>query len=387
MTPLVYIIAGEPSGDLLAARLMAGLKTLTGGQIAFAGIGGEAMREEGLDSLFPQADLAVMGLAEVIPSIPRILLRLKQTIADIEAKRPAIIVTVDSWGFTGRVAQRLKQAGSTIPRVHYVAPMVWAWKAKRVHDLAERVDLLLCLLPNEPDYFIKAGLAAVDVGHSVLECGAEAADGADFRRRHGIPAEATLLCVLPGSRKSETSRLLPIFRDTVALLAAHRPGLRVVVPTVETVAARVTQAVADWPVPVTVVHGTKERFNAFAASRAALAKSGTVALELGLARLPMVITYRLAPLTHFFASRMIKIPYACLLNIMMGRLVVPEMLQDNCRPELLAPLLEEMMEDGAARTAQLDGIAEALARLGQGGESPSLRAARQVLRLMQGDQP
>ena len=284
---LIYIIAGEPSGDLLAARLMATLKTLTGGDVAFAGIGGEAMRDEGLDSLFPQADIAVMGLAEVLPRLPRILRRLNQTMADIHAKRPDAIITVDSWGFTGRIARRLKAEGVNRPRIHYVAPMVWAWREKRVHQLARSVHLLLCLLPNEPPHFQRAGLNAVHVGHSVLESGADRGDGAAFRARHAIPPGVPLLCMLPGSRHSETSRLLPVFRQTVMRLAEQRPGLGVVVPTVETVADEVAESLADWPVPVTIVTGAQERYDAFAASRVALAASGTVALELALARLPI----------------------------------------------------------------------------------------------------
>ncbi len=377
--PLIYLIAGEPSGDLLAARLMAGLKQLTGGRIAFAGIGGEAMREEGLVSLFPQADLAVMGLAEVLPRIPRILHRLGQTMADIRARQPDAVVTVDSWGFTGRVAKRLKAEGSTSPRIHYVAPMVWAWKEKRVHQLAGRVDLLLCLLPNEPAYFLEAGLPAVHVGHSVLESGADKGDGEGFRARHGIPPDAPLLCVLPGSRRSETSRLLPVFADTVGRLAADRPTLRVVLPTVETVRDEVAAAIRPWPVPVTLVTGAAERYDAFAASRAALAASGTVALELALAGLPMVIGYRVARLTAALARRLLKIRYVSLPNLLMDRPVVPEYLQENCRPDRLAAALGRLMDDEAARSEQLAGLAAALDRLGRGQGSPSLRAAREVL--------
>lgn len=380
--PLVYLVAGEPSGDLLAARLMAALKELTGGRVRFAGIGGEAMREEGLSSLFPQGDLAVMGLVEVLPRIPRILRRLKQTLADIAEKTPDVVVTVDSWGFTGRVAKALKKSGSTVPRIHYVAPMVWAWKAKRVHQLAARVDRLMCLLPNEPQLFEKAGLNAVHVGHSVLESGAETGDGLSFRRRHGILEQVPLLCVLPGSRRSETSRLLPIFRDTVSRLVASRPDLRVVVPTVETVAAEVEAGTAHWPVPVTVVKGRQARYDAFAASRAALAASGTVALELALAKLPMVVAYRLSPLTAILARRLIKLRFVCLINILQDRAVVPELLLEDCRPETLAAALAPLLDDESARAEQLAGMAESLVGLGLGGESPSLKAAREVLSMI-----
>jgi len=380
--PLIYIIAGEPSGDLLAARLMAALKELTQGNVRFAGIGGEAMREEGLPSLFPQADLAVMGLAEVLPRIPKILRRQRETLADIAAKQPDVILTVDSWGFTGRIAKSLKKAGSTIPRIHYVAPMVWAWKEKRVHQLAERVDRLMCLLPNEPELFQKAGLNAVHVGHSVLESGAEQGDGPGFRRLYGIPNQAPLLCVLPGSRRSETSRLLPVFRDTVSLLVEGRPELRVVVPTVETVAAEVEAEVAQWPVPVTVVKGRQARYDAFAASQAALAASGTVALELALAKLPMVIAYRLSPLTAMIARRLIKLKFVCLINILLDRAVVPELLLEDCRPDKLAPALIPLLDSEKARAEQLSGAADALYRLGLGGDSPSLKAAREVLSMI-----
>lgn len=380
--PLVYLIAGEPSGDLLAGRVMAALRDMTDGQVRFAGIGGETMREQGLESLFPQADLAVMGLAEVLPRIPRILKRLKQTMADIAAKQPDVIVTIDSWGFTGRVAKKLAAAGSAIPRVHYVAPMVWAWKEKRVHQLAERVHLLMCLLPNEPDYFIKAGLPAVHVGHSVLESGADAGDGAAFRQRHGIPADAPLLCCLPGSRRSETSRLLPVFAETVERLSTAFPNLRVVVPTVETVAEEVSDTVLGWSVPVTVVRGTHERYDAFAASQAALAASGTVSLELALARLPMIITYRVAPLTAFLARRLLKVRYVTLLNLVMDKLVVPEFLQDDCDAARLAPAVAQLLNNEAVRQEQLAGTSSALARLGLGDSSPSHRAAAEILRMM-----
>jgi lipid-A-disaccharide synthase len=378
--PLIYLIAGEPSGDLLAARLMVALRERGGEAIRFAGVGGEAMREQGMESLFPQADLAVMGFAEVVPRIPRILRRLDQTLEDIRQKQPAVIVTIDSWGFTGRVAKRLKAQGSVIPRVHYVAPMVWAWKEKRIHQLAERVDLLLCLLPQEPAYFTKVGLRAVHVGHAVLESGADHGDGPAFRARHGISPDVPLLCVLPGSRRSETSWLLPVFAEAVKRLAIKHPDLQLVVPTVETVAAEVSSAL--WPVPATVVRGTTERYDAFAACRVALAASGTVALELALARLPMVIGYRVNCLTGMIARRLLKIRFVCLLNLLLDQPVIPERLQGDCRADLLADDLFGLLDD-RTRDAQLDGAQQALTKLGLGGDSPSRRAAQEILTVIQ----
>ena len=377
--PLIYIIAGEPSGDLLGSRLMAGLKERTDGEVRFAGIGGETMRSEGLTSLFPMAELSVMGLVEVLPRIPNILRRVGQTVADIERLRPDAVVTIDSWGFTGRVQKALKARVPAIPRIHYVAPMVWAWKPSRTRKLAAVLDLLMTLLPFEPDWFIKDGLPSLHVGHPVLESGADKGDGIGFRARHGIAADAPVLVVLPGSRHSEISRLLPVFAATVARLASHQPKLTVVVPTVETVADEVRAAVASWKLPVLVVEGRPQRIDAFAAGTVALAASGTVALELALARLPTVIGYIVSPLTGFLARRLLMVRFVTLLNVVMGRAVMPEFLQENCRPDLLAQAVAGLLDDAAIRQAQIDGCDEALVRLGRFGPSPGLRAADAVL--------
>ena len=384
--PLVYLIAGEPSGDLLGGRLMAALRAETGGRVRFAGVGGEAMRAQGLDSLFPMADLTVMGLVEVLPRLPRILGRIKETLADIEARAPVAVVTIDSWGFCGRVQAGLKARGHPAARIHYVAPMVWAWKAGRTRTLARCLDLLLTLLPNEPVWFQREGLAAVHVGHPVVEGASEGGDapaaaGQALRARLGVPEGAPVLCVLPGSRASETSRLLPVFAETLAALASAYPGLVALVPTVETVGERVAAAVRDWPVPTIVLRGADDRRAAFACADAALAASGTVALELALAGLPAVIAYRVSPLSAFVATRFLglKIRFACLVNILVDDVVMPEFLQDRCRSDLLSPAVDSLLRDAAARQRQRQGAARALAALGMGGEAPSRRAARAIL--------
>lgn len=378
---LIYIIAGEPSGDLLGGRLMAGLKARTGGAVRFAGVGGSAMRGEGLGSLFPMAELTVMGITEVLPRIPRILRRVRETLADIEVLRPDAIVTIDSWGFTGRVQSACKQRFPAIPRIHYVAPMVWAWKPKRAKTLARVLDLLMTLLPFEPPWFEREGLRAVHVGHPVVESGAEKGDGAAFRARHGIAAAAPLLVVLPGSRHSEAGRLLPIFAEAVARLAQTRPNLRVVVPTVETVADEVRRAVAAWPLPVLVVEATAEKYDCFAAGTCALAASGTVALELALAGLPAVITYRVSALTAWMARRLFgfKAKWATLANMVLDRAVMPEFLQEDCRADAITPAVAAMLDDPADREARRGLMRQAMLELGYGGASPSERAAATVL--------
>jgi lipid-A-disaccharide synthase len=376
---LVYLVAGEPSGDLLGARLMAALRAETAGRVRFAGVGGEEMAAEGLQSLFPLRDVAVMGLLEVLPAAARVLRRVRQTARDVLARRPAVVVTIDSWGFTGRVAARLQRAGVPAPRVHYVAPMVWAWRPGRARRLARRLDHLLCLLPNEPPYFEAAGLPATHVGHAVVESGAEGGDGPGFRRRHGIAPGTPLLCLLPGSRRSETTRLLPIFDETLRRLAQRHPGLRVVVPTVDTVADAVARAAARFG--GLVVRGRQDKYDAFAAADVALAASGTVALELALAGLPAVITYRVSAVTGWIGRRLLRVPYVNLVNLLLDRAAVPELLQERCRPELLADAVSALLGDEAARRAQREAGREALRRLGYGGPPPSARAARIVLDL------
>ncbi len=381
--PLIYLIAGEPSGDALGGRLMAALKERSGGAVRFAGIGGERMAEQGLDSLVPLHELAVMGVAEVLPRARLILRRVKETVAEIRRLRPRAVVTIDSSGFTWRVAQRLRAAGERdLPLIHYVAPMVWAWRGGRARRMARWYDHLMVLLPFEPPYFAKVGLACTYVGHPVVESGADRGDGPGFRRRHGIAPEAPLLAVLPGSRRGEVGRLLAPFAGAVALLAARYPGLRVVVPTTETVADRVAEAIRGWAAPALLVRGEGEKYDAFAASDAALAASGTVALELAMAGVPAVVAYRLNPLTHSLVRRMVKVGHVHLLNLILGRDVVPELIQQDCTPERLAGAVDALIADKARSRAQIADCREALKRLGLGELSPSRRAADVVLSLI-----
>jgi lipid-A-disaccharide synthase len=377
--PLIYVVAGEPSGDALGGRLVAALRERTQGQVRFAGIGGEQMAAQGIQSLVPLHELAIMGVAEVLPRARLILRRVAETVADIEARQPAAVVTIDSSGFTWRIAQRLRRHGARCPLIHYVAPMVWAWRAGRARRMARWYDHLLALLPFEPPYFTKVGLACSYVGHPVIESGADQGDGPGFRRRHGIAADATVLAVLPGSRRGEVGRHLPPFASAVALLAERHSDLHIVVPTTETVAEMVGAAVKDWAAPALVLRGRQEKYDAFAASNAALAASGTVALELAMARLPSIIAYRVSPLTHAVVRRIVKIDHAHLLNLILGRTVVPELLQQDCTPERLAAAVERLLSDAGARDAQIEGCQEGLRRLGLGGVSPGLRAADAVL--------
>ncbi|MFM2149950.1 MAG: lipid-A-disaccharide synthase [Pseudomonadota bacterium] len=376
---LIYIVAGEASGDALGARLVAALRAREPG-LGFAGIGGARMAEQGVESLFPMRELALMGLIEVLPNIRNLARRLQQTVADITARRPAAIVTIDSPGFTMRLAERVKPLG--IPIIHYVAPQIWAWRPGRVAKIRQRVDRILCLLPFEPVIFEAAGIPASFVGHPVLESGADAGDAARFRAAHGVsPAERPLL-VMPGSRRMEAKRLLPLFGSALGLLAARRPGLRPIVPVSPVVAELVRAGVAGWPGRPILVEALPDKHDAFAAvaagGGAGLIKSGTSSLEMAVAGIPHVVAYRVNPITAAIVQRLVQVRFASLVNLLAEREVAPEYLQDRATPEALAAALERLLE-GPDASAQRDAFRGVLGQLHPPGLAPSAAAAEAVL--------
>ncbi len=372
----LFIIAGEASGDVLGARLMAALQAARP-RIEFAGIGGARMAEAGLVSQFPMQELAVMGLAEILPRIFSLKRRIAETIAAIKTTRPDIVVTIDSPGFCLRVLKGI--AGSGIKRVHYVAPQVWAWRQERVKHFPGLWDELLCLLPFEPEFFAPHGLNPVFVGHPVLESGADAGDAARFRARHNIAPDAVPVVLMPGSRVTETSRLLPIFRATMALLARATPGLQPVLAAASGIADAVAAQTTDWPVRPIIIRDVRARYDAFAAARAALTKSGTSTLELAMAGVPMAVTYRVNPLSAAMAKRLIKVKYVAMINLLADGPLVPELLQENCTPEKLAATLQTLLNSPDAATAQRTGFAAALTSLRAPTGLPSAAAAARIL--------
>ncbi|MEA2739770.1 MAG: lipid-A-disaccharide synthase [Acetobacteraceae bacterium] len=374
--PLIYLIAGEQSGDVLGARLIHALKARRP-DLEFAGIGGSAMAAQGLTSLFPIRSLALMGLLEVLPKIFELRTLLKRTVADIESRTPDVVVTVDSPGFTLRVLRALQP--TTLKRAHYVAPQVWAWRENRVKHYPGLWDELLCLLPFEPAFFAGHGLPARFVGHPVLESGAETGNAERFRGRHSIAADAKVLTVMPGSRQTEVSRLLPILEATIRLLP--EPVVPVV-PLAGPVEEMVRQRTASWPIRPILVADTEAKHDAFAASDAALTKSGTSTLELALANVPMLVTYRINPVSHQIAKRLIKIEYASIVNLLLNRPVIPELLQYESRPDRLAAELHRLLTDRDAVATQRAGFAEALAMLRPVSGTPSECAAEAVLSLL-----
>ena len=376
---LIYLLAGEQSGDVLGARLMAALREARP-EVTFAGIGGPRMVAEGLHSLFPMHELAVMGLLEVLPRIRRLSALLRAAEADVRARRPAVLVTIDSPGFTLRLLRRLR--GSGIVSAHYVAPQVWAWREHRVREFPGLWNRLLCLLPFEPAFFARHDLPAAFVGHPVLESGADQGDASRFRARHNLPDTARIVVLMPGSRRSEVGRLLPVLGAAIAELATTMPGIVPVVPVASAVAATVQAGAARWTLPPLIITDIAEKHDAYAAASAALTKSGTSTLELALAGVPMAVTYRVNPVTAAIVRRLIRVEHVAMVNLLAGSRVVPELLQQDCTASKLAATLRTLLDDPEAAARQRAAFRTVMDSLTPAIGLPSHAAAAEVLALL-----
>ncbi|MDO8421356.1 MAG: lipid-A-disaccharide synthase [Parvibaculum sp.] len=381
--PHIMLVAGEPSGDALGGEMMEALLSETGGRIRITGVGGPNMIGHGLTSVFPMSDTSVMGPREVIPRLPLILRRMRETAAFAIAEKPDVLVIIDSPDFTHMVAKRVHRRAPHIKIANYVSPSVWAWRQGRARAMAKYVNRVLALLPFEPDFFrSQAHLDCVYVGHPAIERIPAEGEGARFRALHNMAADTPLLLVLPGSRTNEVKRLVGLFGETAARLAAQIPGLQIVLPTVPHVRHLVEEAVKKWSVPVILVEGEADKRAAFAAATAALAASGTVSLELGLARVPMVIAYKIDLIAAYMVSRLMRVPSVVIVNLILDRPSVREFLQFDATTTNLAaavmPLLTETPERARA-VADLDDLRRIM---GVGGPRPSLLAARAVLEML-----
>ena len=372
MNKRIFIIAGEASGDFLGRQLLQSLKQQSQ-NIEIAGIGGSQMEAQGLKSLFPMADLSLYGLFELLPHLFNIFKRIKQTKEAIRVFRPDVLLTIDSPGFCFRIAKYAKQL--KIPVVHYVAPSVWAWKPGRAEKLAKKVEVdhLLCLLPFEPPYFTCHGLASTFVGHPITEV--VLPDDTHFRESLKISREATLICVLPGSRKSEIQKLLKIFLEAIAKLPLNR-RIEVVLPTLPHLVPLIEPLVKDAGISINIVTTVEEKWQAFMQSSIALAASGTVSLELAYASVPQVIAYKVSRLTYWIAKCLVKTKYASLVNILNNEMVVPEYLQNQCNAEFLSKQLDAILTDSKYQKQMRQKYKEAINALKVPGMSSSDLAAR-----------
>jgi lipid-A-disaccharide synthase len=360
----IGIVAGEESGDLLGADAVAALKAATCRDITLTGVGGRHLQALGLSPLFDAGDIALMGFSAVLRDLPRLARRIGETARAIVAAKPDCLITIDNPDFTLRVARKVRAANPDIPIVHYICPSVWAWRPGRAAAMKPYVDHILCILPFEPAELERlGGPPGTFVGHRLTgDAGMRAATAAQAAPRD-LPAgrEKTLL-LLPGSRRSEVSRLIEPFGETVSILKARGHRLRLVLPTVPHVAKLVESSVANWEQKPEIVSDAAGKWQAFSEADAALAASGTVSLELALAGVPLVSCYKLDPIARV-AQRLITTWSASLPNLIADRTVVNEFYNQYVRPAWLARHLEGLFEDTALRRWQKDGFAEVSRRL------------------------
>lgn len=379
----IAIVVGEHSGDQLGFKLMQALRAQTDGAVAFMGTAGPAMTREGMASLFPLDDIAVMGIAAVIKRFPSIYRRAWQVIDAIVAERPDGLVIIDSPDFTHAVAKRVRRRLPHLPIINYVSPSVWAWRPGRAVSMRAYVDHVLALLPFEPEAYRRLnGPPCSYVGHPLMERLDELRpNAAEEAIRQG---ERPVVLVLPGSRSSEVSLLTEDFGRALQLLASRIGPFEPVLPTVPRHAERLRQATRDWPAKPAVITDPDEKYAAFRRARAAMAASGTVTLELALAQVPMLGAYRFPAWEAFLARRLVKGRFFLLPNLILDRPAVPELFQEAVVPERLAELMAGLLGDTDERRAQMQAFDEIDRRMQVVGETPSQRAARIVLETIAG---
>lgn len=377
----IFLIATEESGDRLGANLMKVLRQRLGGAVHFEGVGGRAMAREGLMSLFPIEELSIIGLAAVVRELPKILGLIKETAAVVAEVSPDILVIIDSPDFTHRVARRVRARDPAIPIVNYVSPTVWAWRPGRARAMRKYVDHVLALLPFEPEAYQRLrGPPCSYVGHPLTEqLSALRPNAQEAARRAGQPP---VLLVLPGSRRSEIRHHMEVFGQAVGRLQQEGVAFELVLPTMPHLQEAVVEAVKGWPIQPQVVIGEQEKRAAFRIAHAALAKSGTVTLELALAGVPMVTAYRTGSVEAWILRRAIKVNSVILANLVIGENVVPEFLQEDCTPEKLAAALREVLGDSELRRKQVEAFAKIDQIMSTGNQPPSVRAADIVLETM-----
>ena len=384
----VMLVAAEASGDALGAGLMRALHKRLGDGVRFVGVGGSKMAAEGLQSPFDIAELSILGWAEGLKAYPRVVARADETAALAARETPDVAVLIDSWGFTLRVAQRLRKHDPKLKLIKYVGPQVWASRPKRAYTLARSVDHLLSILAFDAPWFEKAGLKVTPVGNPTLAKDFSHLDPLWLQGKIGAAAGEPILLVLPGSRRSEIARLMGPFGDTVARLKASHPNLHVALAVADTVAAEVRAAAEAWSLKPYLIEGEEGRLDAMAGATVALACSGTVTTELALAGCPMVVAYRISPLTYALLKHAITTKWATLINIAEQRTIAPEFIQGDCTPPKLAAAVAARFDDETLRQRQIAEQTEALSKLGpRDGPDPSERAADAVIAIAEGREP
>ncbi len=380
--PNVFLVAAEASGDNLGAGLMRALRQEASGRIRFSGVGGPAMQAEGLASPFDIKELSVLGMVEGVAAYPRVVRRADETAALAAREQPDVAVLIDSWGFTLRVAKRLRRQSPSLPLVKYVAPQVWASRPGRAKTLAAAVDRLLSIHSFDAAYFEAVGLKTTFVGNPALATDFSAADPQGLRRRLGFEASQPLVLVLPGSRPAEIKRLTPVFKAVCERLHAERPDLGFIIAAAASVREEVQQALRSWTAPIALVETDPDKRSAMRSATLALACSGTVTTELALAECPMVVAYKVGGLTWLILKLILTARYATLFNIAAGQEIAPEFLQRACAPGPILDAVRQRLDDPDLLHQQTQRQSAALRLMGQGRGDPAAEAARAVLQTL-----
>jgi len=378
----LFIVAGEHSGDALGAKLMTALKQRRRGRVRYLGVGGPEMAAQGLISQFPLADVAVMGPVAIAARLPRILNRVYRTVDAAVAAEPDAVIIIDSPEFTHPIAKRIRRRRPDIPIIDYVSPSVWAWRPGRARKMLEYVDHVLALWPFEPDAHQRlGGPPCTYVGHPLIERHPWIAslDPAPLAERLALAKETPVLVVLPGSRSSEVSRMMPPFGKALASLLQGGRKLEVLMPAMSSVRPLIEQHLKAWRKQPHLIDGEEDKFRAFKLAKAALAASGTVTLELALAGTPMVVGYKVDVMIAPVLRRLVVAPSAVLPNLILGEKAFPEFHQEDCTAAKLANAVAPLLEDGPQRARQLAALARIPGALQVTGQAPSEAAANIVL--------
>ncbi|ATH83037.1 lipid-A-disaccharide synthase [Pseudomonas sp. KHPS1] len=367
----VALVAGEASGDILGSGLIQAIKARHP-DAEFIGVGGARMEAEGLKSYFPMERLAVMGLVEVLGRLFELLGRRRQLARDLIAAKPDVFIGIDAPDFNLGLELKLRRAG--IKTVHYVSPSVWAWRQKRVLKIREACDLMLTLFPFEAQFYDAHQVPVRFVGHPLADAIPLQADRVAAREALDLPQDGPVVALMPGSRGGEVARLGDLFLDAAIRLRALRPGVRFLLPCATPERrAQLEQMLASRDLPLTLLDGRSHE--ALAACDAVLIASGTATLEALLYKRPMVVAYRVAPLTYRILKRLVKSPYISLPNLLAERLLVPELIQEAATAEALAQAVAPLIDGGQVQTEGFDVIHRALRR------DASVSAADAVLKL------
>ncbi|WAC48981.1 lipid-A-disaccharide synthase [Asticcacaulis sp. SL142] len=375
----IMLVAAEASGDVLGAGLMIQLKARSNVELRFVGIGGARMAALGLKSPFDIAELSILGMVEGLKAYKRVKARVADTVALAVKDKPDAVILIDSWGFTLRVAHGIRAVMPDVALIKYVGPQVWATRPGRAKTLARSVDLLLALHPMDAPYFEREGLKTVVVGNPALNVDFTKADPDAVSRAIERKNGQQMLLVLPGSRPSEIKRLMPVFKATIEQLLAERPDLKVVLPVADTVRALVHEVIGDIKDRVYLIDSEAEKLGAMKTADLALACSGTVSTELALAGCPMIIAYKVEPLTYYIFKALSSLKYVTLFNIVAGKAIAPEYLQKDCTVDNLVSAVRERLDNPQVRRSQIEAQYAALDQMGRGQRPPAELAAQSVI--------